>query len=192
MKCCEVLPLFFKGEDILEYPKAYVSYLVHFHGDRDYFECHEILEEYWKEVAPRDRNSHWVGLIQIAVALYHERRGNRRGAIRTISKAAIHLSHKRSELNQLGLDIDELLVLLQQTRARMMACKPYKSINLPLSDKQLLTQCIEECNKLGLTWCSSDSLDSPDIINKHLLRDRSEVILERAHQLKIRALKNRG
>ena len=74
------------------YPKAYILYLVHFHGDRDYFECHEILEEHWKEMDPKDRMSHWVGLIQIAVAVYHERRENRQGAIRTLTKATNNLS----------------------------------------------------------------------------------------------------
>ena len=31
------------------YSQAYIDYLVHFHGDRDYFECHELLEEHWKK-----------------------------------------------------------------------------------------------------------------------------------------------
>lgn len=31
------------------YPEAYVAFLHEFHTTRDYFECHEILEEYWKE-----------------------------------------------------------------------------------------------------------------------------------------------
>ncbi len=31
------------------YPNAYLDYLVYFHGHRDYFECHEVLEEYWKK-----------------------------------------------------------------------------------------------------------------------------------------------
>lgn len=177
---------------MLKYPKPYVSYLVYFHGNRDYFECHEILEEYWKEVAPRNRNSHWVGLIQIAVALYHERRGNRRGAIRTITKATSNLRNNRNELNLLKIDVDELLILLKQTRERMIAGLPYKSINLPLSDEHLIKQCIDECNQLGLIWCSDNPLDNLHIINKHLSRDRSEIIQERAHQLNIRALKNRG
>jgi uncharacterized protein len=181
-----------KGEAMLNYPKAYVSYLVHFHGDRDYFECHEILEEHWKKVSPRDRSSHWVGLIQIAVALYHERRGNRPGAIRTITKAIRILSHKTKELQQLGLDVDKLLVLLKKTRERMITCLPYESINLPLTDEQLITQCINQCNQLGFIWCSNNPFTDPDIINKHMNRDRSGVIQERERQIKIRTLKNRG
>lgn len=30
------------------YPTEYIQFLIHFHGDYDYFECHEILEGYWK------------------------------------------------------------------------------------------------------------------------------------------------
>ncbi|MFZ3196347.1 MAG: DUF309 domain-containing protein, partial [Bacillus mycoides] len=26
------------------YPTEYIQFLIHFHGDYDYFECHEILE----------------------------------------------------------------------------------------------------------------------------------------------------
>ncbi len=61
------------------YPKAYIDYLVEFHATRDYFECHEILEEYWKEDPPKKRKRYWVGFIQLAVALYHHRRQNTAG-----------------------------------------------------------------------------------------------------------------
>ena len=176
----------------MEYPKAYILYLVHFHGDRDYFECHEILEEHWKAVESKDRTSHWVGLIQIAVALYHERRVNRLGAIRTITKATNNLSYHRNKLEQLGLDVDKLFVLLQQTQERMDARMPYESINLPLIDNQLITLCMDECNKLGLTWKHDHPIINPNIINKHIKRDRSKIIQERAHQLEIHAFKNRG
>ena len=171
------------------YPRAYILYLVHFHGDRDYFECHEILEEYWKEVNPKDRNSLWVGFIQLAVALYHERRENRQGAIRTITKAANNLSYNRNKLNHLGLDIDKLFLLLKETRERMIAGKAYENINLPLNDNQLITQCMAECKKSGLTWKMDHSFANPNIINKHLIRDRSKVIQDRARKLEIRDIK---
>lgn len=174
------------------YPRPYILYLVHFHGDRDFFECHEILEEYWKEANPKDRNSLWVGFIQIAVALYHERRENRQGAIRTITKAVNNLSNNRNKLNDFGLDVDKLFLLLKYTRERMIAGKAYENINLPLIENQLITQCIAECKKLGLTWEMESSVANPKIIHKHLLRDRSKVIQERSRQLEIRTLKNRG
>ena len=152
----------------MEYPKAYIIFLVHFHGDRDYFECHEILEEHWKKMEPKNRISHWVGLIQIAVAVYHERRGNRRGAIRTIDKAINNLAFNLNKLKQLGFDVDKLFILLQQTRERMDTGMPHESINLPLIDNQLITLCEDECKKLGLTWKSDHPIGNPNIINKHI------------------------
>lgn len=182
-------PYLDKGVTRVGYPKAYILYLVHFHGDRDYFECHEILEEYWKHVAPKDRNSHWVGLIQIAVALYHERRKNKPGAGRTITKAINNLNNNRYELTQLGLDIDKLFILLNEIKERINTCQPYESINLPLLDPQLISQCVAECEQLGLSWQHNCALADPNIINKHLLRDRSKIIEERARQLQIHGLK---
>ncbi|MDQ1233494.1 putative metal-dependent hydrolase [Paenibacillus sp. SORGH_AS306] len=50
----------------------YVAYLVYFNRDRDYFECHEVLEELWLE---KEREPVYQGLLQIAVALFHFRNG---------------------------------------------------------------------------------------------------------------------
>lgn len=173
----------------LTVPKPYLSFLVHFHGDRDYFECHEILEEYWKEVAHRERDSHWVGLIQLAVACYHDRRGNTSGAIRMMTKSVNNLRKKRLELTQLGLDADELFVLLEQTKTRMTARKPYKDINLPLIDKDLIKQCVKECERLTVIWCDTGSTLTKYILHKHIARDRSDIILARQQQLHMRTLK---
>lgn len=170
-------------------PKDYLSFLVEFHGTRDYFECHEILEEYWKETAPKERDSHWVGLIQIAVALYHDRRGNKQGASRTLAKAISNLRLKTAELEQLGLGSQELLNLLQQTHERMLLNKPYQSINLPITNPEILSHCQYLCNQEGYTWGMESDSTNLDLVNKHLIRDRSEVILERAKQLSLRKLK---
>ncbi|WP_205628902.1 DUF309 domain-containing protein, partial [Acinetobacter baumannii] len=51
------------------YPEALIDYLVYFHADRDFFECHEVLEDYWKSLPKEERSLFWVGLIQIAVGL---------------------------------------------------------------------------------------------------------------------------
>ena len=85
------------------YPEAYIEFLMYFHGNRDYFECHEVLEEYWKEVDPGNRSSHWVGLIQVAVGFYHYRRGNLAGALRTFHKAIKNIESNHNELIRLGI-----------------------------------------------------------------------------------------
>ena len=112
----------------------------------------KFLRNIGNSVAPKDRNSHWVGLIQIAVALYHERRKNKPGADRTISKAINNLNNNRYELSQLGLDVDKLFILLNEIKERINTCQPYESMNLPLMDLELIAQCIAECEQLGFTW----------------------------------------
>ncbi|WP_460291943.1 DUF309 domain-containing protein, partial [Bacillus cereus] len=50
------------------YPTEYIQFLIHFHGDYDYFECHEILEEYWK-TKPRGNRDYFEtkGLKDIVI-----------------------------------------------------------------------------------------------------------------------------
>lgn len=50
------------------YPEAYVAFLHEFHTTRDYFECHEILEEYWKEDPPEQAAKN-IGLASFSLPL---------------------------------------------------------------------------------------------------------------------------
>ena len=55
-------------EIVGEYPEAFISYLIEFHATRDYFECHELLEEYWK-AHPGDPLAGLVQAQQLDAAL---------------------------------------------------------------------------------------------------------------------------
>ncbi|WP_419881253.1 DUF309 domain-containing protein [Peribacillus sp. B-H-3] len=173
----------------MRYPKEYVTYLVHFHGDRDYFECHEILEEYWKKTSPGDKQSHWVGFIQLAVALYHQRRGNGKGALKTLQKSLNIFQCKKTETLNLGLNYSMLMQLLAELNERLLQGKPYEHFVFPISDPGLINECEALCLSKGLAWCSASLLHDPFLVNKHSLRDRSEVIEERA---RILSRKNAG
>jgi len=170
----------------MSYHKEYVLFLVEFHGSRDYFECHEILEEYWKEVSPGNRESHWVGLIQIAVALYHYRRDNRDGALKTMGKARKLLDKKLEEIASLGLDHTKLIKLLDHTINRIKAGSPYESIILPIIDSSLIAECRTLCQIKNYSWNSPSNLYNDEVVHRHKLRDRSDIIEERKNQLKIR------
>ncbi|MDN9010413.1 DUF309 domain-containing protein [Brevibacillus laterosporus] len=161
------------------YPSAYVAFLLHFHTDRDYFECHEILEEYWKSLPPDKRTSTWVCLIQVAVALYHHRRGNFNGATKLLQNASSLAISNKAELHHLGLDVNLFTQLLQERLQSVLAKEPYVSLNLPLADKGLLKQCRELANHRGLTFGSVDIPADEYLVHKHTLRDRNEVIMER-------------
>ncbi|WP_456274175.1 DUF309 domain-containing protein [Bacillus sp. AK031] len=159
-----------------EYPEAYLQFLNHFHGDRDYFECHEVLEEYWKEVDPGNRKSVWVGLIQVAVGFYHFRRDNRKGAYRMISKGKKLLGDHIDSLADLGIDPQKLQVLLEDTLININSEAAYQSIDLPL-----IGELQQFCQSKGEHGEVSESL-----IHRHMLRDRSEVIETRKAALKLR------
>lgn len=167
----------------MEYPKEYLKFLIHFHGDRDYFECHEVLEEYWKEVDPGNRNSVWVGLIQVAVGFYHYRRENRTGAERILVKGKRILQEHPGSLSRLGINPQELQALLEETLKKINSDIKYQSVDLPLNI-ELKQYCGSECEKDGEPGHISES-----VIHRHILRDRTDVIRLREKALQSRHTK---
>jgi predicted metal-dependent hydrolase len=172
------------------YPKAYINYLHHFHCDRDYFECHEVLEEYWKERDTEERELHWVGLIQIAVGLYHHRRGNFKGALKMLRNAVRIIEEKSSDIEKLALDSSKLVSILNKQIEMVLTEHPYQSISLPITDPELVVRCEREAAVLNKIWGAASDLSDLSLINRHSVRDRTEVVEERLHQLELR--KRRG
>lgn len=58
---------------------------------REFFEAHEVLEEVWRETRAQTRRGHLQGLVQLAVALHHESRGNLAGARSVLERALRNL-----------------------------------------------------------------------------------------------------
>lgn len=86
------------------YEPLYVAYLVYFNRDRDYFECHEALEELWLKL---DRDPVYKGLLQVAVGLYHFRNGNYRGGHMMLDSAVHRLEH--APPHALGINMAKLV-----------------------------------------------------------------------------------
>ncbi|MCP3744866.1 MULTISPECIES: DUF309 domain-containing protein [Paenibacillus] len=105
----------------LSYEPLYVTYLVYFNRDRDYFECHEVLEELWLKL---DRDPVYKGLLQVAVGLYHFRNGNYRGGHMMLDSAVHRLEHAPSQA--LGINmaklVDEARVCARQLAEAVMTC----------------------------------------------------------------------
>lgn len=164
------------------HPQAYIEYLFHFHCTRDYFECHEILEEYWKSTNKTEPK--WIGLIQIAVAMYHYRRNNRSGASRMLQSAMRNI--RAYSVDNLDLDQPMLLAQLQEVYEHCEAGMPYEDINLPILSESLLCTCKELAKKRGFSWGEPSDLTNLSLVEKHRLRDRTDVIEERKRQLMIK------
>lgn len=165
------------------FPQEYIHYLVHFHGDRDYFECHEILEDYWKKVDNRNKESIWVGFIQLAVANYHHRRGNFNGASRTMQKALHIFSINKKELSKLGIEFSPLYKQMNEQLSNIENKREYRSVTLPLYSKSLIEQCKERSTELNTTWCSESNMNDLQLVHRHINRDRTDVIDERKKAL---------
>ncbi len=156
------------------YPEAYVRFLAHYHGDRDFFECHELLEEYWKEHPSSPYRDEWVGLIQAAVGMYHYRRGNVAGAAKSFAGALRRGSPAR--LQGLGLDAERWLERLAETRRAALAGEPYRDVDMPVADVALLAEATAACEALGFAWGAPSRMEDPELLHRHARRDRTDVI----------------
>lgn len=163
-----------------------MDYLIYFHGDRDFFECHEVLEAYWKEHPNDPKSAAYVGLIQIAVGLYHERRGNITGAGKMFTSALRNLNLNIQHAEALGLNVGKLTVDIEERIRKLAADSPFADYNLPISDPALLAYCNQLCQQKNVLWGRPSELDNMQIVHKHTLRDRSYVIQERERQAKLR------
>lgn len=179
----KLIDCMFERRSVTLHPQAFIDYLAHYHGDRDYFECHEILEEYWKEVDNRNKQSLWVGLIQVAVSNYHHRRGNFHGAKKTLQKAALILSSYPNEVKQLGIDHQQLLNDIHKIQKEIDKALPYKSYYFPINDISLLDEVKKTCDSKGFRWGQKSNLENAEIVHRHMKRDRSNVIAEREKAL---------
>jgi predicted metal-dependent hydrolase len=88
---------------MMDYPDLYVRFLYHFNVDRDYYECHEVMEELWLE---EGRDLFYQGLLQVAVGLYHHENNNITGSIKLFEGGISKLLNYPDEI--LGIDIGKL------------------------------------------------------------------------------------
>jgi predicted metal-dependent hydrolase len=93
------------------------------------------------------------GLIQIAVALYHQRRGNIAGAKKMLESAIHNISE--NHMQQLGLQVDAFSLALA-VRLEQLNQAPqleFEDFNFPIADTELLLLCQSHplaANKLWL------------------------------------------
>lgn len=149
------------------YPEAYIEFLVAFHAQRDYYECHEILEEHWQKQGRTE--TIWVALIQMAVSLYHQRRKNFSGALKLMRSAYDKLLHEKEHLDELGLDVRQTLNIVQNQINAIEKQQPYCSIALPINDPALLNRCQQLCRQRRLIWGAPSDMANEQLINKHIV-----------------------
>jgi predicted metal-dependent hydrolase len=80
------------------------------------FHAHEVLEGTWK-AAPGPERDLWQGLAQLAVGLTHLARGNRRGAVTLLERAARRIAPYADDPPH-GVDVPGLVRFAQDLAAR--------------------------------------------------------------------------
>lgn len=122
----------------MAYEPLYVAYLIYFNRDRDYFECHEVLEELWLQ---RDRDPLYKALLQVAVGLFHFRRGNLRGARMMLERSSGVL--KRYPQVMLGIRLGKLAAEAEEMadglapEAYAVDPLPYRDLTIEIADGEL-------------------------------------------------------
>jgi predicted metal-dependent hydrolase len=114
----------------MKYEELYISYLIYFNRDQDYFECHEVLEELWLH---KNRDPLYKGLLQVAVGLYHFRNHNIIGGLKMMHSAANQLEQYPAIL--LGI---ELGVLVSQVRHYAKQLERFKENPFPYYDLSII------------------------------------------------------
>lgn len=147
----------------------YIDFCTYFNGNQDYFECHEVLEEYWKEIAPGEKDHVLVGLVQLATGLYHWRRGNFTGSARILTKSLHNLQQNRDSVFLHPINNRLLEEQLKDTIEAIKLQKTFQPFKLTLLDGDLEEAVAVQIAKLPLA-------DQEFLLHKHMLRDRTEVL----------------
>lgn len=75
-------------------------------NEQEFFECHDVLEEYWCEVSSGEA-TFYQGLIQASVALFHFENGNYGGARKLYFSSSKYLKDYLPHFE--GVDVEKFL-----------------------------------------------------------------------------------
>jgi predicted metal-dependent hydrolase len=94
---------------------------VHEFNAREFFECHETLEELWRAETHPIRYL-YQGILHIAVGYYHQRRGNHHGAITKLGSGLKLLAHYAPRCQ--GVEVAPLVETANRARERLLELGP--------------------------------------------------------------------
>ena len=150
----------------------FIDYCAYFNGNEDYFECHEVLEEYWKEIAPREKQHPLVGYIQVATGLYHWRRGNVNGAGKALKNARALLKQNNPPAFSEHIAFLEFIAHIDHSLAQINANQPFQPFQITITNRELDSLVTKQIDSLP-------TQSKHFLVNKHMLRDRSEILQAR-------------
>lgn len=93
-----------------------------------FFEAHECLEDVWHHAPPEDREF-WKGVIQVAVGCVHHQRGNAKGSVTLLGRAAGRLADYPDVHH--GIDVEQLRTFCRAAAAAMQEAGRSAHANAP-------------------------------------------------------------
>ncbi len=155
-----------------------LNYYNEFIIKQDYFECHEIMEDSWKSKENFTKDLDEVFFIQVSTAEYHYRRNNLYGARKIYKRAVDRLNTRPFEYNEYGLKSE--IKSLIENRLHNIGYVNFKPLQLPLTDamcKELHSFAVPHVSyEEFLEYIRTLHKTSIMLVEKHRLRDRSEII----------------
>lgn len=94
----------------------------------EYYECHETLEDIWRDEQGRIRNL-YKGILQVGVAIFHAKRSNLSGAVRLVSSGIELLAPFAPEC--MGIDVAQLLESARTFRDELKRIETGKFASVP-------------------------------------------------------------
>ncbi|MEK4024359.1 DUF309 domain-containing protein [Sporosarcina sp. FSL W7-1283] len=158
----------------------FLHFIVYFNDNQDYFECHEVLEEYWKMQEDFSKEHPLTGYILMATGLYHWRRGNLTGAARTLTKALHRFQQMPIEYSvyKEEVAVNQLINHLKDSLDRLEGDAIFTPFILPISPALL------ELSEKAKPTISLLPKNSASVIHKHMQRDRSDILIQREEKKK--------
>ena len=149
----------------------FIQFVVYFNEHKDYFEGHEVLEEYWKEIAPGDKTHPLTAWILLSTGMYHWRRGNITGASRTLQRSLQRFDLDKGSAFYKGVDLQDIISHIEHSIEAINEKRPFRDFPIPITSPQLEAAIGDLPKQIPLEGSS--------LINKHMLRDRSEILKAR-------------
>lgn len=150
--------------------KRWTQYLYEFHVTRDYYRCHDFLEEWWFELGnPQDHLL--MAFIQLAVAQYHWRADSLKGAQILYEKSLRIFKMNFEKIDEYGIDADRLMKQMEKAQTMVELKEQFHEYNLPILSESLIAELTQLANQSKLKLYELSDMSNPKLVHHHKYKD---------------------
>jgi uncharacterized protein len=151
--------------------KRWTQYLYEFHVTRDYYRCHDFLEEWWFELGnPQDHLL--MAFIQLAVAQYHWRADNLKGAQILYEKSLRIFKMNFDKIHEYGINANRLIQQMEEAKKNVELLDTFYEYNLPIMDDLLISKLTQLANQSKLMLYAPSDMSDLKLVYHHKYKDQ--------------------